>query len=83
MKKHIGLIFGVVFMMIFIVKFDIFIYPTLDYFGKYVAVGVLNIFPFIVAIGRLESGFLYGFCSCMCHKRFKDQFETSVAHDII
>ncbi|NPA54911.1 MAG: hypothetical protein GXO40_00935, partial [Epsilonproteobacteria bacterium] len=32
--------------LILLVRFDLFIYPTLDYFGKFVFVGALNIMPF-------------------------------------
>ena len=46
MKDKIGLYVGFVFITLGLVKFDIYIYNTLDYFGKFVAVGVLNIFPF-------------------------------------
>jgi len=46
MKDKIGLIIGFIFILAGLVKFDIFIYPTLDYFGKFVFVGALNIVPF-------------------------------------
>jgi len=32
-----------------LIKFDVFIYPTLDYFGKYVFVLALNLVPFWIA----------------------------------
>ena len=49
MKEKFGFIIASVFILIGLVKFDIFIYPTLDYFGKFVFVGALNIIPFWVA----------------------------------
>jgi hypothetical protein len=38
-----------IIILVGLIKFDIFIYPTLDYFGKFVMVGSLNIVPFWVA----------------------------------
>jgi len=46
MKDKIGLIIAFIFILAGLIKFDIFIYPTLDYFGKFVFVGALNIVPF-------------------------------------
>jgi len=46
MKDKLGLFAGYIFILIGLVKFDMFIYPTLDYFGKFVFVGALNIVPF-------------------------------------
>jgi len=48
MKEKMFLIIGYIFILGGIIKFDIFIYPTLDYFGKFVFVIALNIFPFWV-----------------------------------
>jgi len=50
MKKE-KLVLYISFLIILapLIKFDIFIYPTLDYFGKYVFVLALNIVPFWVA----------------------------------
>ena len=49
MKDKIFLIIGAIFIIIGLYKFDIFIYSTLDYFGKYVFVLALNLIPFYVA----------------------------------
>jgi len=46
MKDKLGLVISFVFILIGVVKFDLFIYSTLDYFGKYVFVISLNIVPF-------------------------------------
>ena len=46
MKDKLGLFAGYIFIIAGLVKFDMFIYPTLDYFGKFVFVGALNIVPF-------------------------------------
>jgi hypothetical protein len=46
MKDKILLFIGYIFILVAAIKFDIFIYPTLDYFGKFVFVGALNIVPF-------------------------------------
>ena len=59
MKDKIGLIISFVFILIGCIKFDIYIYSTLDYFGKYVAVIVLNIFPFIVSYKLFQKNSLY------------------------
>jgi len=50
MKKE-KLVLYISFLIILapLIKFDVFIYPTLDYFGKYVFVLALNIVPFWVA----------------------------------
>jgi hypothetical protein len=49
MKQKLSLIIASILILIGVVKFDIFIYPTLDYFGKFVMVGALNIIPFWIA----------------------------------
>jgi hypothetical protein len=46
MKQKIPLIISSILIFIGLINFDIFIYPTLDYFGKFVMVGALNIVPF-------------------------------------
>jgi uncharacterized protein (DUF779 family) len=38
-----------IIILIGLIRFDFFIYPTLDYFGKFVMVGSLNIVPFWIA----------------------------------
>ena len=48
MKDKLLLFIGYIFILAGAIKFDLYIYPTLDYFGKYVAIIVLNLFPFIV-----------------------------------
>ena len=49
MKEKLVLYISFVIILLPLIKFDIFIYPTLDYFGKYVFVLALNIVPFWVA----------------------------------
>jgi len=49
MKEKIILIAGYIIILIGLIKFDVFIYPTLDYFGKYVFVLALNIVPFWIS----------------------------------
>ena len=49
MREKFGFIIASIFILIGLVKFDIYIYPTLDYFGKFVFVGALNILPFWIA----------------------------------
>jgi hypothetical protein len=49
LKNNPILLLSFIPILIGVLKFDIFIYPTLDYFGKFVMVGVLNIFPFFIA----------------------------------
>jgi len=49
MKEKIILIAGYIIILIGLIKFDVFIYPTLDYFGKYVFVLALNIAPFWIS----------------------------------
>ena len=49
MKEKLPLIISVLIILCGVVKFDIFIYPTLDYFGKFVMLGMFNIFPFWIA----------------------------------
>ena len=49
MKEKSILYISFVIILVPLIKFDIFIYPTLDYFGKYVFVLALNIVPFWVA----------------------------------
>jgi hypothetical protein len=39
-----------IIILIGLIKFDIFIYPTLDYFGKYVFVGLLNLVSLWVCV---------------------------------
>jgi len=46
MKQKLPLIVSSVIILFSLIKFDIFVYPTLDYFGKFVMVGSLNIVPF-------------------------------------
>jgi len=46
MKDKIFLFIGYIFILVGLIKFDLYIYPTLDYFGKFVFVGALNIIPF-------------------------------------
>jgi len=48
-KKKLILYVSFVIILAPLIKFDVFIYPTLDYFGKYVFVLALNIVPFWVA----------------------------------
>jgi hypothetical protein len=40
----IGLIVGIVLSLVGLYKIDSFLYPTLDYFGKYVFFTLMNIF---------------------------------------
>ena len=49
MKEKLVLYISFVIILAPLIKFDIFIYPTLDYFGKYVFVLALNIVPFWIA----------------------------------
>jgi len=49
MKEKLVLYASLLIILLPLIKFDIFIYPTLDYFGKYVFVLALNIVPFWVA----------------------------------
>jgi hypothetical protein len=49
MKEKLVLYISFLIILLPLIKFDIFIYPTLDYFGKYVFVLVLNIAPFWIA----------------------------------
>jgi len=49
LKNNPILLLSFIPILIGLVKFDIYIYNTLDYFGKFVMVGVLNIFPFFIA----------------------------------
>ena len=49
MKEKLILYISFIIILAPLIKFDIFIYPTLDYFGKYVFVLALNIVPFWVA----------------------------------
>lgn len=46
--ERIGLIIGLVLTIIGIVKIDMFLIPTLNYFGKYVFFAAFNIFVFWV-----------------------------------
>jgi len=50
MKKNIGLLVGVCLIIVGLIKFDVAIYPTLDYFGKYVFVGLLNLVSLWVCV---------------------------------
>jgi len=45
-KERLVLYISFLIILLPLIKFDIFIYPTLDYFGKYVFVLALNIVPF-------------------------------------
>ena len=49
MKEKLILYVSFIIILAPLIKFDVFIYPTLDYFGKYVFVLALNIVPFWVA----------------------------------
>ena len=49
MKDKVILFIGYIFILAGLIKFDIYIYPTLDYFGKYVFVIALNITPFWIS----------------------------------
>jgi hypothetical protein len=49
MKQKSILYISFLIILLPLIKFDIFIYPTLDYFGKYVFVLALNIVPFWIA----------------------------------
>jgi len=48
-KEKLVLYISFLIILLPLIKFDIFIYPTLDYFGKYVFVLALNIVPFWIA----------------------------------
>jgi hypothetical protein len=48
--EKVGLIVGFILTIIGMIKIDIFLIPTLDYFGKYVFFGVINIFVFWMLI---------------------------------
>jgi hypothetical protein len=48
--EKVGLIVGFILTIIGMYKIDIFLIPTLDYFGKYVFFGVINIFVFWMLI---------------------------------
>jgi predicted neutral ceramidase superfamily lipid hydrolase len=50
MQKKLVLYISFLIILVPLIKFDIFIYPTLDYFGKYVFVLALNVFPFWITI---------------------------------
>jgi hypothetical protein len=49
MKEKLVLYISFLIILLPLIKFDIFIYPKLDYFGKYVFVLTLNIAPFWIA----------------------------------
>jgi hypothetical protein len=49
MKEKLILYISFLIILLPLIKFDIFIYPTLDYFGKFVFVLTLNIVPFWIA----------------------------------
>ena len=46
--QNSGLIVGLILTIIGMYKIDMFLIPTLDYFGKYVFFGAINIFVFWV-----------------------------------
>jgi hypothetical protein len=50
MQKKLVLYISFLIILVPLIKFDIFIYPTLDYFGKYVFVLALNLVPFWIAV---------------------------------
>ena len=50
MQEKVPLIVSFIFILLGLIKFDIGIYPTLDYFGKFVMVLSLNIMPFWISM---------------------------------
>ena len=59
MKDEIFLFIGYIFIFVGVIKFDLYIYPTLDYFGKFVFVGALNIVPFWLSWDIYKKNKLY------------------------
>jgi len=48
-KEKLILYISFLVILLGLIKFDILVYPTLDYFGKYVFFIALNIMPFYIA----------------------------------
>jgi len=57
MGKKMSLFVSFLLIIIGLVKFDTFIYPTLDYFGKYVFVLALNIVPLYFSYEFYKKGY--------------------------
>jgi len=59
MKDKLLLFIGYIFILAGAIKFDLYIYPTLDYFGKFVFVIALNLLPFWLSWDLYKRNKLY------------------------